>query len=159
MGDRCTGHCCQSFFLPNPPSYYATAAKNWKPPFLIDAEKISSMIVLVAIDIKRYVIPVEPGEGPQWGADGYRYDCKHFDAESGNCTDYENRPRMCVEYPYGRACANPECTWDDAREGRVPHEEAFVVDKSTQERLHAYAERTATLKPPDDGRRRLPLVP
>ena len=50
-----------------------------------------------------YLRPKENGKG-HW------YTCKHYDKVSGNCTDYENRPKMCSDYPYGGKCKYKGCT-------------------------------------------------
>ncbi len=40
--------------------------------------------------------------------------CRHYDKESGNCSDYENRPSMCRKYPNGSGCVFADCTSDQA---------------------------------------------
>jgi Fe-S-cluster containining protein len=40
----------------------------------------------------------------------WHYTCKHFDEKSGNCMNYENRPKMCSSYPNGGACQYKNCT-------------------------------------------------
>jgi Fe-S-cluster containining protein len=47
---------------------------------------------------------------PHESGEGYMYTCKHFDEETNNCTNYENRPRMCRDYPYGGVCSYEGCT-------------------------------------------------
>ena len=42
------------------------------------------------------------------------FECKNFDTETRKCTDYENRPRMCREYPYGNKCNKEGCEYKDA---------------------------------------------
>lgn len=32
------------------------------------------------------------------------YTCRHWDEETGLCGVYEDRPRMCRDFPYGRRC-------------------------------------------------------
>lgn len=43
------------------------------------------------------------------------YTCKHFDMTTRNCTNYENRPTMCRDYPYDRKCDHKGCTYCDER--------------------------------------------
>jgi Fe-S-cluster containining protein len=53
---------------------------------------------------------------PVKGSRHHYYTCRHFDGT--NCTDYENRPKMCSEYPHygrGEACQYPKCTWHDGK--------------------------------------------
>lgn len=38
------------------------------------------------------------------------YTCRHHGAATGDCRIYAERPRMCRDYPYGRAGQQPECT-------------------------------------------------
>lgn len=40
----------------------------------------------------------------------HHYTCRHHDAATGNCLDYENRPRMCSSFPNDRPCPYPGCT-------------------------------------------------
>ncbi len=52
-------------------------------------------------------------------AESHYYTCKLFDAEAGNCTAYDTRPKVCSGYPYGRPCLYTECTCDEARSGKM----------------------------------------
>ena len=38
----------------------------------------------------------------KWADRGHHYTCRHWDEETRLCTDYENRPPMCSNFPYGR---------------------------------------------------------
>jgi Fe-S-cluster containining protein len=55
----------------------------------------------------------------------FYFRCRHFDRETRRCTDYENRPLMCREYPWydGQVPANaalpPTCSFR-ADIGEVP---------------------------------------
>lgn len=99
---RCTGHCCKSFWLPISPiefSFLEKKVKLGKPIKwnLEEFKKVSQMVV--------FQRPHEKG--------GYRYTCKYFNKESGNCANYENRPNMCRDYPYGNKCKYRGCTLED----------------------------------------------
>jgi Fe-S-cluster containining protein len=52
----------------------------------------------------------------------YGYTCKHFDG--ADCTQYADRPKMCRDYPYGRSCGKPGCTYEPdvliSRVRRIP---------------------------------------
>lgn len=37
------------------------------------------------------------------------YTCRHWDEDTGLCGVYEDRPRMCRDYPYARACDHDDC--------------------------------------------------
>lgn len=40
----------------------------------------------------------------------YWYTCVHFDRVGRRCMNYEGRPRMCRQYPYGHSCLYKGCT-------------------------------------------------
>lgn len=103
---RCTGHCCKSFWLPTSPIELAHQAKRAK----LRKSKFDQDDCLKIADMVIYQRPHEKG--------GHRYTCKHFDAISGNCTNYENRPKMCSEYPYGSKCKFKLCTMVQTDEGQ-----------------------------------------
>lgn len=86
---RCTGQCCEQFVLSSgghgiDMDQLRADPLRWK----------DGLIVLYML------IPL--GEG--------RFNCKHFDRGTRDCTIYERRPQMCRDYPYGRACPRDGCT-------------------------------------------------
>lgn len=58
-------------------------------------------------------------KGRGYRAGGHYYTCKHHDSATGNCRDYQNRPRMCSDFPYGRACPYDDCQAPE--HGRFEH--------------------------------------
>jgi Fe-S-cluster containining protein len=62
------------------------------------------------------VIPIEPPShlieklGLRPDVNRYCYTCRHL-LGNKNCAIYENRPRMCSGYPYGKKCVYPGCTY------------------------------------------------
>lgn len=95
---RCTGHCCESFWLPLSPMELKHQRKRallgkcrWNKE---DLMKISEMVIFQ-----------RPHE-----TSGYRYTCKYWDPNTGNCNNYQNRPTMCKDYPYGNPCKIKGCT-------------------------------------------------
>ena len=48
--------------------------------------------------------------------EGYRYRCKHWDPETGDCTIYDIRPQMCRDYPGAHGCNYAACTWHSRRQ-------------------------------------------
>lgn len=44
------------------------------------------------------------------GTTRFYFTCRHLDQGSGDCKIYELRPRMCRDYPYGKACIVEGCT-------------------------------------------------
>lgn len=90
---RCTGHCCRNFTIPITPDQlknkeYGTFNKE-------DFDRIAEVVVYL-------------GEGVG-GKNGHRYTCSKL-LPNGDCGDYENRPKMCREYPYGEECKVVGCT-------------------------------------------------
>ena len=104
---RCTGHCCKSFWLPVSPmelqhelkKFQLTGRSRWS-----DIEKIAPMVILQRTSRQC------GHNSPKSNKVEYYYTCKHFDAASGNCMNYEDRPAMCRDYPYGRQCSYKACT-------------------------------------------------
>ena len=91
---QCTGVCCSRFPIGGIRTHeevFSMLANNGIHGKLPDgeAQKIRSMLI---------VIP------PDEIHDYDTYTCKHWNKETMRCIDYENRPLMCVEYPYGRLC-------------------------------------------------------
>lgn len=60
------------------------------------------------------LIPLPNKEGHTLSVGGY-YTCRHLNTETGDCMNYEGRPDMCRDYPYGEACTFKECTSEQAR--------------------------------------------
>lgn len=125
MGDRCTGHCCRRFYLPLKPEELARAFEAHQR-----GEVNYDQIELVA----PMVVSLEPHES----GTGHWYTCRHLNVMTGDCTNYENRPRLCSGYPdYGQGggCSYAECTWDEMRAPRAVSRSALLreVDKMKQE--------------------------
>lgn len=106
--NRCTGHCCKKFYLPLTPDQIKEELElsKTRPPRFQDFAKIAAM-----------VIPIEPTTGmtgaPLRAEDvNHYYTCIHYDEQSGDCKNYEDRPTMCKDYPYGRPCNVVDCTSD-----------------------------------------------
>lgn len=124
MADRCTGKCCEMFHLPHSPlrikaharaitnksgtAYVYENGKRTRVNQLQDGEMITSMVEFIESMPKDADKP--DGDMIYW------YSCKNWDAKSGDCTVYETRPRMCRQYPYGKACAYDGCTWKSGPE-------------------------------------------
>jgi Fe-S-cluster containining protein len=98
MGDRCTGHCCERFYLPNTPGELeniAKCAEKGDATVAKEFRKVADMVIFLRRDDHKGV---------------YHYTCKHFDVATRNCTDYEDRPRMCRSFPNDRPCPYEGCT-------------------------------------------------
>lgn len=105
--DRCTGHCCRAFTLSYAPDELARLAKREGPSG--DAFHVYAM----ALHIGKF--KVNPVSGIEYGAARDVYACLYYDADAGDCRGYDERPRMCREYPYGDPCREPDCTWKSAQ--------------------------------------------
>ena len=103
MGDRCTGHCCDAFYVD---WFNVTAYAAMGDP---DAVQIKAMV--------RRLLPgsfFPPNGLPIPESETRIFTCTHLGPDH-NCTIYETRPSMCSKYPYGKRCNYPGCTWDEAR--------------------------------------------
>lgn len=125
---RCTGHCCRSFFLSvsldelkeDVLRFERGESPRFDPN---DTPKLVNMLVLIregTADEHPFVEHVD--RGAPSSTKGFYYTCKHLDANTGDCTDYENRPDMCRRYPYGGRCTYKDCTSEDARNPPVKAE-------------------------------------
>ena len=97
MADRCTGRCCKSFIIRSSPEEIRQRAEETSDPrWKAEFTKIADMIIHLGTEDSYH----------------HRYTCKHFDAKTHNCTDYEHRPEMCRDFPYGDPCPFVECEWN-----------------------------------------------
>lgn len=86
---RCSGDCCRAFFLPLSPlevEHQRKLLEIGKHKF-IDDHKVLPMLIFVRSEHTRKKTV-------------YRYTCKWLDRETGSCTNYEDRPDMCRNFPY-----------------------------------------------------------
>jgi len=115
--------------------YQARLSRRGKSRCTKEIEKIADMLVLLHTITHPFYLRgrhEHPVKGSRW----YFYTCRHFDG--ANCTDYENRPRMCSEYPHygkGNACQYPGCTWaagkyPQAKDVRGTRVDADVCDET-----------------------------
>lgn len=94
MTERCTGHCCRCFPVSSTLDHLRSIAANPGNASAAEAAQIADML-----------IPLGQRE------DGREmYTCRHHDAETGDCRIYDDRPRMCRDYPYGKSFEHSECT-------------------------------------------------
>lgn len=69
-----------------------------------DAEILADALVPVA-----GCAPLLRGGAYPSGSAPYFHSCKHWDAETGDCRIYNERPDLCRDYPYGSECVDAEC--------------------------------------------------
>ncbi len=119
--ERCSGGCCKSFSLPQSPielKFQLRVAKLARqrdlelmplgPDYRVDEiEKINDMVIFIRADSNKQM--ARDKDRPR--ARVYRYTCKHFDTKTNNCMNYENRPRMCSDFPYGKENADGSCDY------------------------------------------------
>jgi Fe-S-cluster containining protein len=95
--ERCTGHCCRRFCLPAPykdfEEEFAFKMLGGNPSKWAEVEKVFPMLIPLGVE-----------DGAE------RFTCKHL-LPNGDCGDYENRPRMCRDYPYEDSCMFSGCTY------------------------------------------------
>jgi Fe-S-cluster containining protein len=91
MGDRCTGHCCEQFWLPD------------------DYESFKRKVKTGNVD---HGLAGQPIQG------GAFYTCKHLTPDK-QCGIYDRRPGMCAAYPYSQRCNYLNCTWS-LKKGNLP---------------------------------------
>lgn len=108
--ERCTGHCCKRFALESP-EYLQRMYNDWHARGGPVKEEIGIIWpMLIHLGVSNLNSKGEVGE------EGHFYTCKHFDTVTNGCMNYENRPRMCSAYPYGRECTFLGCTRKEERE-------------------------------------------
>lgn len=93
MTDRCTGHCCRVFGLPHSPEDLTDPKTN-----IEDQEVVADMAIPI------YWVPDMDRFFSDW-----TYTCRHLQP-NGDCAIYEQRPKMCRDYPYDEPCHHPGCT-------------------------------------------------
>jgi Fe-S-cluster containining protein len=115
MGDRCTGHCCERFYLPWSPADLERNAKDH--PDDKQLQQVAGMVIFIEEELKHHTYPTGDKvvtDRKNW------YTCKNFNKETRGCNIYETRPKMCSDYPYGHPCQYKDCAWDEGRAGTYP---------------------------------------
>lgn len=116
MGDRCTGHCCECFWLHG--DYESFKAKV-EAGCVVDGPQILDMIIPLNLQVyptcDNLVDRGLEGKPIQGGA---FYTCRHLTPDK-QCGIYDIRPDMCSGYPYGGRCEYINCTWS-IKKGNLP---------------------------------------
>ena len=114
--NRCTGHCCENFTLPYTPMELKHRAKRLKVGdkyFHEDHTQVAEMVIFLgtyASGTDRRGRKKIKGTKLYYGKSIHHYTCKHYNRETRNCMNYENRPAMCRNYPDGHKCNYRGCT-------------------------------------------------
>lgn len=121
MGDRCTGRCCWDFRLPfTPASLHAAAERERARRAAAPPPEPGAAVEAPFTEIEQIASMVVPFRPAPDEKNAYHFRCVHAE-EDGDCANYERRPDMCRNFPYGRACPfGDRCSWDAARAGAVP---------------------------------------
>ena len=104
MGNRCEGHCCESFSIDR--------AMVWK--LLTQGYEGHANPEEDSYKVIRMIKTTDARPEGQEGEENKSlyFTCKKYDPETKSCTDYENRPNMCRNYPSGNRCEYKNCCWD-----------------------------------------------
>jgi hypothetical protein len=136
---RCTGHCCREMQIGQSlRTLHATAlreAGDARPGLIPESVQVAAML-------RPFVGPstcLKGSDGePRWITEAdHRYSCVYVQP-NGDCGNYEDRPRMCREYPYGHACSYEACTWDryEAVAATAPPFMQYRIDPLARLRAH-----------------------
>lgn len=129
--DRCVGHCCRLFYLPQSPQdlvdFVARAdervARGEGNGMDAEIRTIAAMAIHVAAhDPASDDVTVRSGFLAHFtpASDGkvHWYTCRHLQP-NGDCGIYDVRPPMCRDYPYQQPCLYTECQSSCARAGTM----------------------------------------
>lgn len=122
----CLGLCCAAFYLPHTLDTVRAGRDPSNGKHLREAAQIGAMVVELTPEEAR-----ERHErfGGQVAADrfrdedaGHHFTCRNWDEATRRCRIYDERPAMCADFPYGRACqyGGDACTCADAHPTETP---------------------------------------
>lgn len=116
---RCTGHCCELFYLPFTPKQIKQVRKlkekkerghitfkkgkavNANDGGLYEIKEIAEMVIPISPSKEKVTATILNQGG--YHKDHY-YTCKNFDKETRNCKIYSSRPHMCRNHPVQIYC-------------------------------------------------------
>lgn len=125
---RCSGHCCRVVKIPVPVDWIRMMTplpENSEMVWVGSRDDGTGNMVKIILPKQEAEIvgamldPIDSClERPAWWTEGsqpsagheYSHTCKHWDDVTGDCRNYDERPRMCRDYPYDRACSEAGCT-------------------------------------------------
>lgn len=116
----CTGNCCAVFHWSTPPEKLRARWTGVMGPLTEEESRMERDALYIA----DMLVPLSPsqaiqrfqdfGFAPDAGKDfdlrdwldrDTAYTCRHWDEQTKLCTAYEDRPKMCADYPYGQPCS------------------------------------------------------
>lgn len=98
MAVTCPGHCCAAFSLPFTPTELALRFTR-----LVDGTMVAAMAIPLTHEQAVERNRANGGQTDIAPAANW-YTCRYWDEETKLCRNYEGRPAMCSEYPYGKKC-------------------------------------------------------
>lgn len=127
--NRCTGHCCRSFCLPDFAAEYLKTAcfleshgliPGWgsavNPDYDYQEELLTIADMVIPLGRKTMaeaceIVGSAKAKHIEIGDDEstMRYTCRHL-SPTGDCTIYDRRPDMCKRYPSMGKCEWAACT-------------------------------------------------
>ena len=105
---RCTGHCCESPTIHGYDFQMLYDIRNNHYKGMNCTQKSD-----LAFIIKNWNPKYDNSKKPVHAV----FECSLWDKSSGNCTIYDKRPSICMEYPYGKPCKVPNCTYKGEKDG------------------------------------------
>lgn len=111
MKNACTGKCCSVF-------NYSVGLDVLKARTDDESKFLADMLIELTPDeavarAERFeVTPPDGFDLRSWAEAAPSYTCRHWDEETMLCGVYEDRPRMCRDYPYAGKCQHDcNCTF------------------------------------------------
>lgn len=94
----CPGHCCAVLHIRLDPLQLQDMAD-----ILIDGDQITTMVTPLDVDDARARHDAT-GTQATFDESPSHYACKHWDPTTQLCGNYHDRPAICRDYPYAKAC-------------------------------------------------------
>lgn len=102
--ELCDGACCAAFYMPRK---HMEVLANF--PSVMEGDYIADMVIPLSteeVTERRLRFGITEKHNI---SEGHGYTCRHWDEETTLCTAYEERPKMCRDYPYDKACEHCKC--------------------------------------------------
>ena len=115
---KCAGSCCAVFYISKTAEEMKADADT-----IMDGAYIADMLIPLSGEetrdrVRRFGVGGSESNLAEDEYEGHRFTCRHWDEDTRLCTDYENRPEMCRDYPYHHECRHG-CDYTSADETRA----------------------------------------